>query len=123
MANNTIDEALKQASGENKRPNNYQKSTVSSNNNGTQLLDERTDFKKIGFQDGIFMSADYQEGFVTGLAQGIAEARQRTLRAIGENLRVNREHKIALDYDFDFDCIPSTLPGLAIFSLPPKKEA
>jgi flagellar biosynthesis/type III secretory pathway protein FliH len=90
-----------------------------------QILDERCDFKMAGFQDGIFMSADYQEGFVNGLAQGIAEARHRTLKALNKSFKANREKTLQVNYDsreFENTMRIEPLSGIAFFALPPSNN-
>jgi hypothetical protein len=91
----------------------------------SQIIDERYDFKMAGFQDGIFMSADYQEGFVNGLAQGITEARQRTLKALNKSFKANREQSLRVNYnssDFENMMRIDPLSGIGIFALPPSNE-
>jgi len=119
MSTNAIDEALKQVS-DNKKNRGNQNPQPQQTSEKTSIVEERTSFSAMGFQDGLLMAQDYQQGFAHGLSIGIVEARKRTLATLNHSLKANREKQVKFDDAIPFELY--SLPGLSLFQLPAGEE-
>ena len=95
MANNMIDEALKQASGNN---NQEIKSTPKSQESNPVTNDRISDIKT-GYRDGVGASFDYIEGFRRGLKDGIVRGREQVLNEFRQSLNEAYGQPLTIDLD------------------------
>lgn len=112
MANNMIDEALKQASGNNNQDKSNQK-----NQENTSILNDRNSLAEDGYLDGLWMSADYIEGIRKGLNDGIVQGRQRLIREFRKDLTTIRKAPLTIDLSSVCDNFP-VIESKPIFQLP-----
>ncbi len=113
MANNSIDEALKQASGANKsQPNsNYKTQEIGAIN------DNRKNITSEAYLDGLWASNDYLEGFTQGFTDGVIQGREQVLHQISANFRASRNVPLTIDLTTICDNFPQ-MESQIIFQLP-----
>jgi len=113
MTTNSVEEALKQASGGNNqdsKPN--QKPQESSS-----ILNDRNSLAENGYIDGMWASQDYIEGLRKGLNDGIIQGRQRLIREFNRDLKTIRQAPLTIDLSHVCDNFP-IIESKPIFQLP-----